>query len=68
MNKIYTVTIATADNNKTWYFTDEDMRDEALDYIDTLCIEDNVDVQTDEFFANSDIDTTKREVFNFLND
>ena len=68
MNKIYTITIVTTDNNKTWYFTDEDMKDEVLDYIDTLGIEDKIDVQTDEFFANSDVDTTKREVFNFLND
>ena len=68
MNKIYTITIVTTDNNKTWYFTNEDMKDEVLDYIDTLGIKDKIDVQTDEFFANSDVDTTKREVFNFLND
>lgn len=67
MYKIYTITIVTNDNNKTWYFTDEDMKDEILDYIDTLTVEDDIDIQTDEFFANSHPDTTKQEIFNFLN-
>ena len=35
MNKIYTITIVTTDNNKTWYFTDEDMKliSQKIDFI-----------------------------------
>ena len=71
-NKIYTITVNELDcngnvgNSATWHFTDSLARDNVLDYIDTLGIEENFEIEQDEFFANTE-DQAKKEVFNFVN-
>lgn len=71
MTKIYTVTInsldcnGNVDNSATWSFLNSNDRDEFLDYLDTLTLEDNFEVVEDEYFANS-LGGAKREVNQFI--
>jgi hypothetical protein len=72
MTKIYTVTINSldcngyVDNSATWSFLNSNDRDEFLDYLDTLALEEyNFEVVEDEYFANS-LENAKREVNRFI--
>lgn len=72
MNKIFTVTVTeldcngNPDNDATWTFSSADDQQKFLDYIDTLTIEDNFEISTDEYFCNT-LDKAKEEVFDFIN-
>lgn len=72
MIKIFTVTVTELDCNgnveddATWTFSSAEDQQEFLSYIDTLAVEDNFEISTDEYFCNT-LDKAKEEVFNFIN-
>jgi len=70
VTKAYTVTII--DNSgkhttETYTFTNKDEQQEFIDYLDTLAIEDNFRIITDEYCFNT-LEYAKQEAFKFINE
>ena len=69
LKRIYTVTITDMNCGKTatYTFDNEEEQLELLDYIDRLAIEDDYYIENDSYFICDNVESTKQEVFDFIN-